>query len=229
MTAPIQQAASVVETPRAAGSTKKRLLLRLGVLGLSAVLAAATVAFATRRPPRPLPTLGEVPAFSMRDQRARTVTADSLRGTVNIVDFFFTSCPSSCPRLMARMADVEKMLAAKGSNRDQLGVRLVSISVDPENDTPAKLAEYSALYHADPEHWWYLTGDVNALEKIVVDGFKVHYQKADPSIGIGEIMHGNWFVLVDARGKIRGYYLSDDPKRITELVDDAVRLATHPG
>jgi protein SCO1/2 len=205
------------------------LMVRLGALAMVALLAVATTWLVVKRPAGgPLPVLGDVPAFSMKDQRARPMSADSLKGEVSIVDFFFTSCTASCPRLMGRMADVEKMLAAKVPDRAKLGVRLVSFTVDPENDTPEKLAEYAKKYHADPDRWWFLTGEADALQRVVVDGFKVHYQKADPSMGIGEIMHGNWFLLVDARGKIRGYYLSDDPKRVEELVADAVRLAQSP-
>jgi protein SCO1/2 len=208
------------------------MLVRLGALALAAILAVATTLLVVKRPSTgrggPLPTLGDVPAFAMKDQRARPLTADSLKGQVSIVDFFFTSCTASCPRLMARMAEVETKLQKAAPDRGKLGVRLVSITVDPENDTPEKLADYAKRYHADADRWWFLTGPAEALQNVVVEGFKVHYQKADPSIGIGEIMHGNWFVLVDAKGKIRGYYLSDDPARVDELVTDAVRLAETP-
>ncbi len=209
---------------------KPVLLVRLGALAVAVLLAVATTLLVVRKNARgPLPLLGAVPAFTMRDQRARPVSSDALRGQVSIVDFFFTSCTASCPRLMGRMADVEKMLAARSPDRDKLRVRLVSITVDPENDTPGKLAEYATRYHANPDRWWFLTGEADALQRVVVDGFKVHYEKADPAMGIGEIMHGNWFILVDARGAIRGYYLSDDAKRVEELVDDAARLAVDPG
>ena len=220
------EAAAPAPTKRLA---KGVLWLRLGALAVFALFAIVTTALVVKLPARAaLPVLGDVPAFAMKDQRARPMTNASLRGEVSIVDFFFTSCTASCPRLMARMADVEKMLAAKASDRAKLGVRLVSITVDPENDTPPKLAEYAKRYQADPDRWWFLTGEADALQRVVVEGFKVHYQKADPSMGIGEIMHGNWFLLIDASGKIRGYYLSDDPARVEELVSDAVRLAATP-
>jgi protein SCO1/2 len=181
-----------------------------------------------RRQPAPLPRLGAIPTFAMHDQRAREITDGTLRGAVSVVDFFFTSCPVSCPRLTSRLADVERRLAARHPDRAAFPARLVSISVDPENDTPARLAEYARKYGANDDRWWFLTGDAASLSAVVVQGFKVDYRKADPDLGIGDIMHGNWFVLVDVGGQIRGYYLSDEASRVDDLVADVERLV-HEG
>jgi protein SCO1/2 len=195
-------------------------------LALSALVLALNVGrLRARARARALPDLGAIPAFSMRDQRGVDRTAASLAGSVEIVDFFFTSCPVMCPKLTAKLASVEATLAERHPDRAALPIRLISISVDPENDSPDKLAAYARRYGANDERWWFLTGDPAALERVVVDGFKMTYAKADPSRGIEQIMHGNWFVLVDREGRIRGYYLSDDDRRVAALVEDAEALA----
>ena len=92
------------------------------------------------RPAPPLPVLGAVPAFHLVDERGAPLRERRpCAATSTVVDFIFTRCPSSCPRLTARMAELQARLAKDGSD-----ARLVSFSVDPENDTPPVLAAYAA-------------------------------------------------------------------------------------
>jgi len=171
-----------------------------------------------------LPTLGRIPQFVMRDQAGATVTDQAFRGRISIVDFFFTSCPVMCPRLAARMAELRDRLEAK-PRASKKHIQLVSISVDPETDTPERLRDYAARYKAERTSWSFLSGEAGDLHRIVVDGFKTEYKKPDSTLGIAEIMHGNWFILVDATGQIRGYYLADMPAEIERLTLDAQALA----
>jgi protein SCO1/2 len=132
----------------------------------------------------------------------------------------FTRCPSVCPLLTAKFAALQKQLGG-------LPVRFVSISVDPEYDTPEVLAAYGARFEADPERWQFLTGPLQELERTVVKGFKVHRGDPEPSATdptLVEIMHGEHFVLVDAQGAIRGYYRSD-ASGLKELEADLRDLA----
>jgi protein SCO1/2 len=99
----------------------------------------------------------------------------------------------------------------------------VSITVDPERDTPARLSEYAGRFGADPTRWWFLTGDSREIQRVVVDGFKVQLRR--DGAGIGDVMHGNWFVLVDQAGNMRGAYLATDDASLRALVDDARALA----
>ena len=180
----------------------------------------------------PLPVLATVPAFTMKDQAGRQVTDVSLRGSVFIADFFFTSCQASCPRLMGRMKDVAAQLDAKKAN-----VKLVSFTVDPENDDPARLTTYASKLGVDAGRWSLLTTHPaehphEELERVIVQGFKVHYvprgagsTKVEESINLMTIMHGDYFVLVDAQGRIRGYYDTKVPERLTAVVTDALQLA----
>lgn len=150
-------------------------------------------------------TLGHVPSFALTDQLGRRTTDTDLLGKVWVANFVFTRCPSVCPLLTAKFAALQKQLGP-------LPVRFVSISVDPEYDTPQVLASYAARFEANPERWQFLTGPLKDIEKTVVQGFKVHRGDPEPSAAdptLVEIMHGEHFVLVDAQGEIRGYYRSD--------------------
>ncbi|WP_437927797.1 SCO family protein [Sorangium sp. So ce291] len=179
-----------------------------------------------REAPASPPMLGEMPAFSMADQNGGPVTRESLRGQTLIVDFFYASCPVSCPRLSAQMAAFQERLAQRSEARGQpLPVHLISITLDPENDTPDVLRAYAARYSNGRGTWSFLSGRSEELNRVVVKGFKMRFERADPSAGLGSIMHGEWFVLVDGLGRIRGYYQIGDEERMNELVRDAERLA----
>jgi protein SCO1/2 len=159
---------------------------------------------------------GNVPAFSLTDQRSRTVTDRDLAGQPWIANFVFTRCPSVCPLLTAKFKALQAELA------DVRDVRFVSFSVDPEHDTPAVLDAYATKFEADPERWRFLTGSLASIEKTVVAGFKIHIGDPKPSESdptLVEIMHGEHFVLVDARGAIRGYYRAE-PAELQQLAAD---------
>lgn len=173
-----------------------------------------------------LPTLGHVPSFAMPDQRGRVVTADNLRGNVLIVDFFYASCTTSCPMLTGRMLDLQKAIARREHEIDRaLPIHLVSITLDPANDTPEVLRAYAEGAGADESRWSFLSGRSADLDRVVIRGFGSSFERPDPSAGIGAIMHGEWLVLVDATGSLRGYYAATDLERMQALATDAFHLA----
>ena len=146
-----------------------------------------------------LDDLGPLPPFSLTAQDGAVVSRDTFAGHVVVADFFFTTCPDVCPLLSAHMAEV----ATRYATADD--VRLVSITVDPATDTPGVLATYGARYGAVPDRWYFLTGPVDTVKAVVVEGFK---QAMVPSAA-GGVLHGERFVLVDKRGHLRGF---PDPK-----------------
>ncbi len=193
-----------------------RRVVTLGGMALAVGLALLARSI---RPKPPLPVFGKVPAFSLVDERGATYTAGSLQGYTTVVDFIFTRCPSSCPRLTKRMGELQAHLAKDGS-----GVRLASFSVDPENDTPVVLSQYAAKAGADLDRWTFVTGPVDDVIKVVVQGFKVSAAKVARGADDYDVTHGDWFVLVDRMGQIRGYYGSEDGSDVGALVGDAERL-----
>jgi protein SCO1/2 len=198
----------------------KRLGLRMLVLvfGLALVSGVAYVTRERQAPP-PMAVYGRVPMFQLIDQRGAPFTDGSMAGHVSVVDFIFTRCAASCPRLTARMADLQGRLARAGS-----AARLVSFSVDPDNDTPAVLAEYAARSGADPSRWSFVTGPVDAMKAAVVGGFKVALEKLPKGANDYDVTHGNWFVLVDPTGNLRGYYTTEDPGDLDRVLRDVQRL-----
>jgi len=169
----------------------------------------------------PLPTFGEVPAFSLMDHRGQPVTPATLAGSVWITDFIFTRCAGQCPMISAQMASLQQVL------QDVPGIRLVSFSVDPSHDTPQRLAEYASHYGAVEGRWLFVTGDPVAMTSLVRDGFRL-------SIGPGSspqepITHSVRLVLVDQQGLIRGYYDATDAVAMARLKQDVKRLAKSHG
>jgi protein SCO1/2 len=151
-----------------------------------------------------LPSFGKVPAFSLRDQADSPATQQLFAGKVAVVDFIFTSCPDICPMLTQQMAELRRRLP------QDPGLAFVSFSVDPETDTPARLREFAERHKALQPNWWFLTGDIAEVKKVVVSGFK-QAMEAVPATPErpANVLHGTHFVLVDRQGEIRGYYRSE--------------------
>jgi protein SCO1 len=189
--------------------------------GAGGLALAVLFALAARsiRPHRRLPVLGVVPRFNLIDQRGGPFTNESMLGHASVVDFIFTRCTSSCPRLTARMAGLQTDTASDASR-----VQLVSFSVDPENDTPPVLADYAARANADPSRWTFVTGPLDDIVRAVVLGFKVSAAKVATGAQDYEVTHGDWFVLVDGRGELRGYYPTGQAEEYQALLDDLRRL-----
>jgi protein SCO1/2 len=196
--------------------TAVRLAVSLGGVALAAALGLVA---RTLRPRPPLPVYGHVPTFGLVDQRGAPYPTESMLGHVTVADFVFTRCTASCPRLTARMGELQARLARRGSD-----ARLVSFSVDPDNDTPAVLADYAAKAHADAARWTFVTGNADEMVRAVVLGFKVAAAKIEHGAGDSEVTHGDWFVLADRSGAIRGYYSTEEESDLDKVADDVARL-----
>jgi protein SCO1/2/putative membrane protein len=141
-----------------------------------------------------------LPPFSLTERSGRTITRDDLRGKVWVVSFFFTSCTAGCAQNTASMKRLQDALAGYSD------VMLVSITVDPETDTPARLREYAAGYGADPNRWLFLTGQENAIYDLIHDGFSMAAQRNSQATGPGNAVIHTWaLMVVDWEGYVRGY------------------------
>jgi cytochrome oxidase Cu insertion factor (SCO1/SenC/PrrC family) len=151
-----------------------------------------------------------IPDFRMVDQKGREVTRASLEGKVWVADFIFTTCPTICPALTTKMASLASRTKADPT------LRFVSISVDPENDTPAVLDAFAARYDVDPARWLFLTGEPKHVEETVLKGFKMALQKQDATV----VFHAERFVVIDKRGHMRGVFdtTADDLDRLLAKV-----------
>jgi protein SCO1/2 len=167
-------------------------------------------------PATPLPVLGTVKPFALIDQHHQLVDLKTLEGSPWVADFIFTSCRGQCPLLSQRMERLQALIPPEEP------VHLISISVDPEHDTPAILEAYARRYHAHPERWKFLTGEPAAIRRLIQDSFKVGANEET-------IRHSSHLVLVDGHAQIRGYYDGLDEQEIQRLVQDLSRLSAQAG
>ena len=189
------------------------MLLGGAVLALVSVLGAGLWRRGgVRAADKDLPVLGNVPAFQLHDQDDKLVTLASLRGSPWVADFIFTRCPGSCPMMTGKMAAMQQSLPPQ--------VKLVSFSVDPEHDTPVVLKEYAQRFSADEKRWKFLTGEQDAI----MAQARGMLLTALPATADQPIIHDGRFVLIDAQGRIRGAYQSNDPQQLADLDRDAKRL-----
>ena len=188
----------------------QRMQLHPGWLVFAAlVLAVPTGALLLRAQARPrLPVLAELPRFSLVDEDGKPFGKPDMAGRVWIADFVFTSCADACPRLQEKMKRIQDRLVPPEQGGE---IALLSISVDPERDTPARLKEYGETFGARRGLWKSLTGAQKEVENTVVRGFHTAMAKMprDDSTAF-DIMHGERLVLVDRQGRLRGFYDADD-------------------
>jgi protein SCO1/2 len=166
---------------------------------------------------KPLPILAELPDFSFQDQRGYPIGKKDLEGKVWVANFIYTGCGEVCPMLTQKMKELQGAFGNFSKNEE---LRFVSFTVDPENDTPQRLAHYAEAFGADGKKWHFLTGPMEEIEKTIVEGFRVSARK----LSAFEIVHGDRFVLVDRQGRIRGYYEADK-KGLHQLSRGILQLA----
>ena len=211
-----------------AGGPARQLQRRVAALvarpALWGLFVAAGVALpvwrqVSRVPAQPLPVLGVLPEFRLADQDGRPFGSADLRGMVWMAGFIFTRCPTICPALTQKMAAIQHR--ARGI---ATAFRLVSFSVDPGYDTPARLAEFARRNRASPRMWKMLTGPLDAMKTTVEDGLKISMGEPRGEADFAGIFHGTHFVLVDRTSRIRGYYDSSDADVADKVLRDAAML-----
>jgi protein SCO1/2 len=161
-----------------------------------------------------LEVLWSVPAFKLTKQDGQAFGSEQLKGKTWIATLFFTSCVGPCPMMADRLSDIQ-------STMNDPDVVLVSLSCDPDNDTPQRLQAYAQAHHADPNKWFFLTGEPADVKALAM-GLKLSY---DPATKDGPITHSTKFLLIDKQGAVRGLYSYDDDASMDQLKKDAPRLA----
>lgn len=161
--------------------------------------------------PDPPPVQFELPAYSLIDQDGQPFGSEQLEGKVYIASFFFTNCVSICPVLTQKMAMLQQRYDEAGVE----GIELVSISVDPDADTPEVMREYGERF-ARTERWHMLTGELTTIKQLLVEGFKVAVGDKESlgedldGLNVYDIAHSAKFVIVDQQGRTRGHYDTDE-------------------
>lgn len=157
-----------------------------------------------------------VPSFEMVNQMGRKVNLSEIEGKVAVVNFFFTSCPTICPQMMRNMQTVQELYL----NDD--AVAMLSFTVDPKRDDPARLRTYADAYHIQDRRWNLLTGDKREIYNLARNGFYLTASQGDG--GDYDFIHSENLVLVDPQGRIRGYYDGTDEAAVEQLINDITKL-----
>ncbi len=231
-----------------AGRGRAALLLASVIAGSALMVGAAATWWMRRAAPaasettlEALGTYGVVPSFTLTERSGKRVSRDDLRGLVWVVDFIYTECTETCPTQSLQLARLQREF------QNAADLRLVSITVDPEHDSPEVLARYAARYGAG-DRWWFLTGDKRAIYCLAQQGFHLGVvdptAPASPSCGQalrfgparawashgskGLVMHSARVVLVDGAAGIRAYHLATDEESMARLRANLRRLLTRP-
>jgi len=161
------------------------------------------------------PKYGRAPRVSLTDQHSTPFSSSSLLGKVWVTSFLFTHCGGPCPVLTVHMSNIQE----KFQKNDDL--KLVSISVDPEMDTPKVLKEYGNRYGAVSGKWFFLTGKKEEIYSIVQQGFLLPLQEGSRATPADAVTHSSKFVLVDRKGMIVDYYdTTSGQEEIDRLYND---------
>jgi len=155
----------------------------------------------------------DVPDFALIDQTGKTVRLSQFRGTPVAVTFAYTRCPvaTACPMTMTKFAKIDAALAKKSWGE------LLSITVDPQNDTPEVLRDFASRIGADPKRWKFLTGDPKAVAR-AAESFGVLYYPDH-----GQIVHSQAVAVVDPAGKLAAIYYGEmwDPETVLRDLEKA--------
>ncbi len=186
------------------------MLLGLGlvVLTVGVLMLRASLRF------EPLPVLGETGAFALTNQLGQPISAETLRGSIWVGDLIFTRCPGPCLLMTRSLSAVQAGLPADAK------VLLVSLTADPEHDTPEVLRGYGEGFEADPRRWHFLTGTKAELYRFALDDLKLAAEEIDPAQreNLNDLyVHSTRLVLVDGQGRVRGYFDGTDegvPERL---------------
>jgi protoheme IX farnesyltransferase len=191
--------------------TARRLFMTSNVyLIVAMALLAATCSHQSD-----LPKLFEVPNAALVSEAGKPLQLSTMKGNVVVYDFIFTNCAGTCPMMTATMRRITSKI------QKEAPVRFVSISVDPQRDTPEKLRGYAARVRNDPR-WVFLTGDAKTITDLSINGFKLAASGATSEA----VLHSSKFAIADRRGVIRDYYnaTSDDSvEHVTAVVNDLLR------
>lgn len=173
-----------------------------------------------------LVTLQQVPSFSFTNQNGETITNESYKDKVYVVEFFFSTCPSICPIMNTNMLKVEEQFI------DNSNFGIASFSIDPEFDTVQVLKEYADGYEVSHPNWNFLTGDKIEILKLSNEGFNLYAARAEDEAG--GFAHSGLFALIDAQGNVRSrkdahgnpliYYNGLEDEGIEMLIEDIKKL-----
>jgi protein SCO1/2 len=173
-----------------------------------------------KKPGQEKPTT--IPDFELTNQYGRSVSQEDLEGKVYVADFFFTTCPTICPKMTEQMQRVHEAF------RDNPRVVLLSHSIDPDHDSAEVLRRYAERHGVEKgSGWHFLTGDKERIYELA----EAHYlvSASEDESAPGGYAHSGAFVLIDPQDRIRGYYDGTNPEDVDRLIADIRSLLEASG
>ncbi|MBF9255040.1 SCO family protein [Pontibacter sp. 172403-2] len=152
-----------------------------------------------------------IPRFAFVDQDSQQVTNQTFDNKVYVTDFFFTTCPSICPKMKTQM------LRVYDKYKDNPDVLLLSHTIDPEHDSVAVLKDFAERLGVSSDKWHFVTGDRDSIYAIA-EKYLVPVQ--EDAGAPGNFTHGGHFMLIDGNRHIRGVYDGTDPAEVDQLMND---------
>lgn len=152
---------------------------------------------------QPLPVLGQIADFALTNQMGQVVTLADLQRQVWVADIIFTRCAGPCPQMTRQMKVLQDSLP-KGS-----AARLITLTTDPEFDTPPVMKAYAERFGANTDRWWFLTGSKAEIARLAIDGLKLTAvekrpeERTDPA---DLFIHSTIYVVVDKQARLRGVF-----------------------
>lgn len=186
---------------------------------VSLAAGAAACLAACRVPGKSPEVLAKLPDFSMTAVGPKSETPfgrKDMLGKPWIVDFIYTRCEGPCPLLTERLGKMARTLPPE--------VGLLTVTVDPEGDTPARLRAYAKEYEADPRRWVFVRGSLHDTYELMYSGFRLPMSVDPKAAPQSRVTHSTRFVLVDKNGGIRGFYDGLGDLENAALARDARRL-----
>jgi protein SCO1/2 len=156
--------------------------------------------------------------FSLTDRTGRTVARPEMDGKILVVDFLYTSCSLTCPVVNRCMAQIQELTT------NQPDVKLVSLTVDPRDDTVDALEKYGERFGADTNRWLLLTGDKTTLYDLIGNSFLAQDLNDPFNYMPGNFVHTERIALVDSHGKLRGFFDGLNENTAAAVVEEIKNL-----
>lgn len=167
----------------------------------------------------------KIPDFSLVNQQGDSVSWEDLRGKVVVADFFFTHCPTICPRLTTNMRWVQQSInnSRRVGDKTPEFIHFLSLSIDPERDSVPRLKQWADRFQVNPGQWWLLTGNKKEIYDLAINEMKIGVVDGE---GVDtSFIHTDHFVLIDSNRHVRGYYHGLDTTSLKQLSNDIIFLS----
>ena len=191
-------------------NASRKFLITLSLFTFAAITSIALLG-ANAESKVTLPVLGQISNFKLYDARANEFSLKELKGKVFVTDFIFTTCSGICPIMTRNLKGIHDDFKTNAN------IHFVSITVNPEVDSPQVLSDYAKKYEIDSGRWHFLTGSRESISDLAVKGFKI-------GSVTDLVFHSAYLVLADKKAQIRGYYEGTNPEEVKKLKADIQRL-----